>query len=326
MRILPGLVAFLMTAYAVPAAATEHLALTGYFEPSGIVQLADGRIVVVEDEKVAPFGLLTATDGQRLASAPLRLASVWDALLSRPAAGPFNDLEAVTLGPDGYVYAITSHARTRSGNREAGREKLVRFRVKNARAIDLEVVTSLRDQITAMSTEFARAGYKKAAGEGLNIEGLAYDSKASQLLIGLRQPVIDGQAIILALPDLEAAFSLGQVPRLAPQPAFLDLDGGGIRALEFDPVLGGFLIISRKEKNGAAFKLWFWDAGSGQPPRRIRPGKDVDLSKAEGVAFLRHNGVAQIMVVFDNGQKSRGHDASYILLSHDDLSIDAAPP
>lgn len=41
--------------------------------------------------------------------------------------------------------------------------------------------------------------------------------------------------------------------------------------MAFDPVLNGFLIISRREKKGKGFKLWFWDGTQDQNPRRLRP-------------------------------------------------------
>ena len=45
--------------------------LTGLYEPSAIQQLADGRFLVVEDEKSHPFSLVTISAAGGVSSTPL---------------------------------------------------------------------------------------------------------------------------------------------------------------------------------------------------------------------------------------------------------------
>jgi len=45
--------------------------LTGIYEPSAIQQIADGRFLVVEDEKQYPFSLVTITPAGSVSSTPL---------------------------------------------------------------------------------------------------------------------------------------------------------------------------------------------------------------------------------------------------------------
>lgn len=290
----------------------ERLPLNGTYEPSGIIQLPDGRMIVVEDEKEAAIHLLTPRDGGAFTGTPLRIET---------SSGLLDDLEAIAMGKDGYVYAITSHARTAAGKRLDTREKLVRFKVEGDRAVASELLTSLRDRMASLHEEISEAATLRDTDDDdhLNVEGLAYDHAGDRLLIGLRGPVIDGNAVVLVIPDPETAFAGGRSAIFSDQLIFLDLDKGGIRAMAHDAELGGFLIVSRREKKGRKFKLWFWDGDSDQRPRRLRPGKKIDLAKAEGVTPIHINGTDQIMLVFDTGQRSKGKNGQYMLLSRDQL-------
>ncbi len=307
--------------------AAERQSLYGYYEPSGVTQLDDGRILIVEDEKSVPISLLVAKGAQGFAGEPLRMAANIDMLFGKSIVGKLDDMEAVTLGSDGYVYAITSHSRTARGNRFKKREKLIRFKVDGNRAVDVGVIKSLRDQITALNRHLADAGdiVNASDDDHFSIEGMAYDKAENRLLIGLRGPLVDKQAVIVVLPDPQSAFEKKTSDNLINNKViYLDLDGGGIRALAFAPELDGFLIISRKQKKGAAFKLWLWSANDEQSPRRIRIEKKFNLKKAEGVTPVRHHGVEKIMLVFDSGHKFRGNYADFVLLSYDELKIEAA--
>lgn len=301
----------------------ERSPLNGYYEPSGIVQMHDGRMILVEDEKKAAISLLTPRDDLRFAGEPLRLETLSGLLFGQSGVGALDDLEAITMGKDGYVYAITSHSRTPPGNRFKRREKLVRFRVDGSRAVDFGLLTSLRDQMANLHKGIAKAADIRDAthDDHLSVEGMVYDSTKDRLLIGMRGPVIGGKAVVLVIPDTETAFSDATSSVFADEPIFLDLDKGGIRAMAYDPKLDGFLIVSRREKKGKGFKLWYWAGGKDQPPRRIRLGKNIDLLKAEGVTPIRFNGFEKIMLVFDSGRRSRGRNGQYMLLSYDQLRL-----
>ena len=67
--------------------------LTGLYEPSSIQQLADGRFLVVEDEKNHPFSLVTISAAGDVSSTPLLPPAGSD------AAWKLDDLEALALDP-----------------------------------------------------------------------------------------------------------------------------------------------------------------------------------------------------------------------------------
>lgn len=301
----------------------ERLPLAGYYEPSGIAQIPDGRLIVVEDEKDTAISLLTFQDDLSFSGERLPLEMLSGTLFDDTKVGALDDLEAITIGKDGWVYAITSHSRTSKGKRFKEREKLVRFKVVGNRAVDFGLLRSLRDQMASVHESIAEAADIMDANDDnhLSIEGMAYDSARNRLLIGMRGPVIDRKSVVLAIPAPGSAFAGDSSGQLAPEPIFLDLDVGGIRAMAYDPKLEGFLIISRREKKEKKFKLWFWNGDEGQSPRRIRLESEIDLSKAEGVTPVRHNGTEHIMLVFDSGRKSKGRNGEYMLLSYDQLGL-----
>ncbi len=302
----------------------ERQPLRGYYEPSGIAQLPDGRIVLVEDEREASISILTLLDDFTLSGTPLRVGSLLSLMLGG-SVGPLDDLEAVTVGGEEFVFAITSHSRTPSGERRPDREKLVRFMVGDTRATELSLVTNLRDKIAELSDELAEAAdvFDAKDDNGLIVEGLAYDGENDLLLIGLRGPVVDDMAVILSLePDV--AFS-GDGKPFSADPFYLDLDGGGIRAMAFATRLNGFLIVSRQEKRGKNFKLWLWNPEGEQQPRRIRLPDNIDLEKAEGITPVSHNGIELIMITFDSGNRLRNRNAEYVLVPYDALQIEGSP-
>ncbi len=304
----------------------ERLPLRGYFEPSGIVQLADGRLVLVEDEKGYPVSVLTFDGDGGFTGRTVKLKTLSGVLRGRTKVGRLDDLEAVTLGAGGYIYAITSHSLTPPGNRFTKREKLVRFRLEGTRAVDIALVLKLRDEMAGLHKKIARAAGIRNAGDDdhLSVEGMAYDPGGARLLIGMRGPTIRGMSVVLALSDLDSAFDGTRPARFESDLILLDLDRGGIRAMAYDPRLNGFLILSRREKAGKGFKLWLWDGTPAHKPRRIRLKGAPDLSKAEGVTPVRRDQTDQIMIVFDSGRKSRGRSGEYMLVSYDQLEI--APP
>ena len=91
--------------------------------------------------------------------------------------------------------------------------------------------------------------------------------------------------------------------------------------MAFDPTLGGYLIISRREKTGEQFKLWLWSGNRSDAPRRVHVSVKFDLSNAEGIAPIRHQGKDLIMLAFDNGHKSKRHKGCYAFLTYEQLKV-----
>ncbi|MGI9295344.1 MAG: hypothetical protein ACR2PS_15305, partial [Pseudomonadales bacterium] len=80
------------------------------FEPSGLTQLPDGRVVVVDDEKSHPISILTLDDRLMLSVEPLQIEPLFYRPSEHETRGALNDLEALARDNHGCVYAITSHS------------------------------------------------------------------------------------------------------------------------------------------------------------------------------------------------------------------------
>lgn len=287
--------------------------LPGIYEPSAIQQLADGRFLVVEDEKDHPLSLVTiGTDGQ------VRTEALTAGLLQMFSSfWQLDDLEGLAADRAGFVYAITSHSRDDDGDEKKSREKLVRFRVDGDRVVDARIVDGLKQALTerhAVLAEAARVADVKAGG-GLNIEGLEVSPDQRQLLIGLRSPLRDGRALIARVENLSGIFESDEAPRVAPVLDELDLGGHGIRGLSHVPALGAYLVIGGPpSREPAAFALWRWSGEPGAPALRLRADGLQGFEKAEGVCPAVVGGIERIVFVSDDGNRKAGRPAGYLLL------------
>lgn len=295
------------------------------YEPSGAQQLPDGRIVMVGDEHVDPLSMFVLDDDGNMTATPIEYRALLATTTKRSKPGKISDLEAITLSDNDYVYAITSHSRRASGKRKSAREKLVRFKLDGNDVVDPGAVSGLRQAITETHSALKKAARasKVKSDNGFNIEGLSFDKAKAKLLIGLRSPVIDGNAVVVVMENPLSVFENDEAPKVSEELILLDLDKGGIRSMTFDPKLDGHLIISRREdKRNKPFKLWFWDGDADHAPRRVRIGLRGGIPRAEGIASVSHNGHERLLLVFDDGDAKKGQGAHYLLLDYDRLTID----
>jgi hypothetical protein len=292
-------------------------------------QLADGRFIVVEDEQRHPIDLLTLQQDGRFSAAALFPKELFDK--DGPAAEfrKLDDLEALDVDDRGRVYALTSHSRTGKGNAKQEREKLVRFEVDGDELRDPRVVQDLKKQLMAAHPVLKAAAEIEDVkdGNGLNIEGLAFDAERARLLVGFRGPLVDGKAMLVAIENVDEVFETGAEPRIAQGAILLDLGGEGIRGMTHDPRLDGFLIIGGplEQVEDVPFHLWFWQGQADQPPRRVTvPGLN-GFEHAEGITQARWRGEERILIVSDDGDMDAGKSAQYLMLDYDQLVIKAGP-
>jgi hypothetical protein len=292
-------------------------------------QLADGRLIVVEDEERHPIDLLSPQEDGGFIATPVFPAELFDK--DGPGADfrKLDDLEALDVDDRGRVYALTSHSRTGNGNVKQEREKLVRFEVAGNELRDPRVVKDLKEQLMG-----AHPALKEAAeiedvkdGNGLNIEGLAFDADRERLLVGFRGPLVDGKAMLVAIENIDEVFERESEPRIAEQAVLLDLRGEGIRGMTYVPRLDGFLIISGplEQVEDVPFRLWFWQGQSDEPAQRVSvPGLN-GFEHAEGITPVHWRGEERILIVSDDGDMDAGKSAQYLMLDYDQLVIAAAP-
>jgi hypothetical protein len=298
----------------------KFLDLTGIYEPSAIQQLADGRFLVVEDEKQYPFSLLTIDRNGRVSSAPLQPGSAD----TGAAALKLDDLEGLALDQSGYHYALTSHSRDGDGDAKKSRDKLVRFRIEDLRLVTPSVVTGLKPALVAAHAVLAAAAEIQDVknGAGFNIEALEISADQQRLWIGFRSPLQGQHAIIASVENPAAIFESGESPRIGVSLQTLDLGGNGIRGMAYVPALCGYLLISGPTTSADVhFGLWFWSGLAGAPARRVTVAGLPGFEHAEGVCPAVIDGQQRIIIVSDDGNREKGRCARFLLLEPGQLQI-----
>ena len=293
--------------------------LTGLYEPSSIQQLADGRFLVVEDEKSRPFSLVTISAAGDVSSTPLLPPAGDD------AAWKLDDLEALALDRAGYVYALTSHSRDAEGDEKKTRDKLVRFRIEGGRMVEPMLVRGLKPALVAAHPVLAAAaGIEdvKTRG-GFNIEALEISADGRQLLVGFRSPLLEQRAIVACVENPAAVFERCEPPRIARALMTLDLGGDGIRSLSYLPALDGYLVISGPVASQQVhFQLWFWSGHPGAQACRVSVAGLPGFEHAEGVSPAVIDGRQRVIIVSDDGSRKAGRYAHYLLLDPAQLVIE----
>jgi hypothetical protein len=288
----------------MPIAMSRFEPLPGIFEPSGVQQLPDGRFLVIEDEKEFPFCLLALDADGRMAGSPVAAA----------APDKLNDLEGLTIGPSGHLYAITSHSRDGDAEVKKSRRRLMRFRVVGDAIVDAAVFDGLLPALTAAHPALAAAAQVAAVKEagGLNIEALEMAPDGKELLVGLRGPVIDDRAAVVVLAEPDALFDAGAAAKAVVRT--VDLGGQGIRSMAWLPALRGYLVVSGPlSREKAAFGLWLWD-GTDSAARRVSIQGVNDIARTEGVTGAQIGGKAMVLLVSDDGDRGARRPANHLLI------------
>lgn len=299
------------------SANTSILKFDKIYEPSGVEQLADGRLVIIEDEPEHPIHILDVNKNAKMVE-----NETLNVLLRIAFNRKLDDLEALTTGPDGYLYAATSHKRNKKGKRKADRELLIRFKVEGNKIIDTGVVTNLYQAIKASGV----LGMVDKQGKGglynLDIEALSFDRK-NRLMICLRNPQIGGKSVILLLKNPTAVFNNKEKPIIAKKPILLDLQGGGFRAISYDKKLKGYLLTNEiyiSDSNNIKYsQISFWDGNTHHKPQAIKLPDLVNTNNVEGIAPVIINGDPRVILVSDNGDIKHNRPANYLFLEYHQL-------
>jgi hypothetical protein len=262
----------------------------GTFEASGVVHVPDTTSVLfVDDGRTRElFSLELNTDGSQKAPAK-----------SIALQADVTDLEGITH--DGQSFYVVGSQSKRTGFDGDG---LVRFQFDPAtQTIDrVERVQGLKkwlaDNVAELNGTATKIGDKV-----LNIEGLAWDPVRGRLLLGLRAPVVDGQALIVAVKmrDPKGPFSADNLLVESGKAIRVDLGGAGIRSIEYDAPTAAFRIITGAglNKENRDFRVVEW-TGDGEAVREIaRYSKKL---KPEGITSAVLDAKARSLIVFDTSR------------------------
>ncbi len=281
------------------------------FEPSGATTMPDGKVLIVEDEK--------ATDSLKLVEIAkngkvLEIGSLYlDKKLKKLFKKDIEDLEAITSDGN-IVYGITSHSLSRKNGRKLSRERFIMFKYDDGAIKEFHMYSDLKRDLAFSFPELA----KKSAfyTSEINIEGLSFDKETQTLIIGFRAPVVDGEAMLLAIENPQEIFLQNMKPKFS-KPIRLKLDGMGIRDITYDEGKKGFWIIAgSSNERDANFSLWFWNRQNNE----VKLMKNhPDIGFGEGITVInRDSNLPGLFIVEDNGQKPN-KSAKYIIIDRNSL-------
>ena len=132
------------------------------------------------------------------------------------------------------------------------------------------------------------------AANGFNIEGLAVAPDGKHLLIGLRNPVVKGKALVVPLENPNDVLLEGVPPkfgRIIPLP----LDGHGIRSI--DRVGDRYLIIAGAVRDEPGHSLYWWSGNREDRPTiaRYRIGLPGDDFRPEALFAIPDTNKVQLL-------------------------------
>jgi hypothetical protein len=277
---------------------SDEIEYRGMCDASGAVALGSGQFAVADDEDNVLRVYDAAHGGVPRASVDVSGAL---GLLGKKRVREA-DIEAATRFGTRALW-LTSHARSSHGKRHSERFKFFATTAPEHGAT-LEPVgrpyEALLDdllsapQLASLDLSAAAQRAPKAVG-GLNIEGLTTTLDGKAALIGFRNPVPGGRAIVVPFENPLAVLQ-GEHARFGA-PVLLDLGGLGVRSMG---VWRGSYVISAgaaEEGAGGAPRLFLWDGRTA--PRAI----DVDLRDFTPEALVSVDGRSELLLLSDDGTR-----------------------
>ncbi|MCO5052207.1 MAG: DUF3616 domain-containing protein [Verrucomicrobiae bacterium] len=281
----------------VPLQGAEITICRGMCDASAVVMLDNDYFVVANDEDNR-LRVYSRTRG----GSPIQ-SSDWSAFLSLDPRSPETDLEGSAV-LDGRAYWISSHARNKNGKDRPSRRQFfaTTIGITNG-AITLEpsgkAYTGLLNdllqakQLRAFDLAAAAQRAPKTAG-ALNIESLCA-TPDGELLIGFRNPIPDGKALLVPLLN-PAELMLGTRARLG-DPIRLDLGGLGLRDMTW--FNGRYYLIAGTYNGKGHSVLYEWNGGAATP--RLLSHPELKGLNPEAMAGFVENDQPRLLVVSDDG-------------------------
>ncbi len=205
------------------------------------------------------------------------------------------------------IYWISSHGANAKGKFQPGRHRLFATEVTSSNGVPhLQPVGKLYSDLLKdllADSRFAQFGFRAAAGRapkdpnGLNIEGLA-PSPNGELLIGFRNPIPGGKALIIPLRNPEEVIQ-GTAAKFG-EARLLDMGGLGVRSItRYEQ---GYLIVAGPYGGDGASRLYFWD-GRAQAPRVV---VNRLAGNPEGLAVIGSGPKPTLFMLNDDGTRMVG--------------------
>ncbi|HYG35957.1 MAG TPA: DUF3616 domain-containing protein [Clostridia bacterium] len=278
--------------------ATSPISFRGSCDASAAVALNEDLVAVADDED----------NSIRVYSRHLGGSPIWSRELSKflkvGPKSPEADLEGAARIED-RIYWISSHGRNAKGKARPSRGQFFATRITATNGtIHLEPMGQPYQRLLAdllREPQLARFDLRKASQlppksrGALNIEGLAATTNG-QLLIGFRNPIPNGKALLVPLQNPSELLELK--PARFGEPILLNLQGLGIRSITWNEER--FLIVAGRFDEGGKSQLFEWE-GDAQPPRRIETMNFRGLNPEAITCFANTQGPPELFVTSDDG-------------------------
>lgn len=264
----------------------------GICDASGSVALNEHRFLVANDED----NILRVYSAKK-SGKPLQSIDT-NCYFPNNFDGDEVDIEAATQ-QNGILYWITSHGRNKKGKRKEERHQFFANKITNHSKPVLKQVGKSYTQLVFkdMLQDSSLKKYNLEKAEtiapkdkgGLNIEGLTATSEG-ELLIGFRNPIFDGKALLLPLKNPIALIQedADEVRAEFGAPIEIDLEGLGIRSIEYWEAYKVYLIVAGAYDSSDNFGLYRWSGNSQEKPYKIELNNLPDQFRPESVLFYPH--------------------------------------
>jgi hypothetical protein len=278
----------------------------GICDASGAVALNEQQFVVANDEdNILRVYRADVSGGAVPGIAGTDLNSYFNNNPKRKEA----DIEAAAQIGE-IIYWITSHGTNKEGKPRPERRQLFankfdgdqkRFQ-QVGHAYSQLFEDMLQDNRLAHCQIEAAGQLPPKAKGGLNIEGMAATPNR-ELLIGFRNPIVDGKAILLNLKNPKELIEENASAVLG-EPIALDLSGLGIRSLEYWPSQACFILVAGAYDGSDQFALYQWSGNREDQPQMVEiTGLPSDF-RPEGIVFYP-NRDNQFQLLSDDGSIKR---------------------
>ncbi len=262
----------------------------GTFEASGVAHVpgTDGVLFVDDGRPNEIFWMQLGEDRKQAG-----------AIKAIDIATSIIDLEGITT--DGsYFYVVGSQSKAKGAD-QAGLARFT-FDAANQRVVGTQAASGLKKFLADNVIELRGLENTKYSNGGINVEGIAWDPRNQRLLLGLRSPVVEGNALVvpLKLRDPKATLSFDNLEVEGGKAIALALGGAGIRSIEYDESKKAFYLITGAGPNSEKmnFKTWEWSGNDATPALREMETFDRRL-KPEGITRFSNGARDFVFIVFD---------------------------
>ncbi len=282
---------------AINGGITEHF---GMCDASAAVALSPSAFIAANDED----NILRVYAAHQ-SGLPIQAIDISDHLIPESKDSEADIEGAAAL--DGTVFWITSHGRNKKGKAKLSRYQFFAMDVtQQGSHVSIERVGQSYTQLQQDLLEDAQlsqyqledaAQLPPKEKNGFNIEGLCATPERT-LLIGFRNPIPRDKALIVPLLNPFEVIQ-GESAQFGC-PIELDLEGLGVRSLEYWPERHFYLICAGSFDGAKNFKLYRW-AGPGHCAEPLK-GIDIQDLNVEGIVIYPDN-ATQFQILSDDGSR-----------------------